>query len=71
MPVKPRKLSGHDWEVYFIYPDGEDDSIAVSGCETPEEAIATARASLNAYGNSNDEQDEFEIVAVVRADAEI
>lgn len=71
MTRKTAKRSGPDWEVYFVYPDGDDDSMEVSGCATPEEAIAAARASLNAYCKSDDEKDQFEIVAVVRSDAEI
>jgi hypothetical protein len=65
------KRSGFDWEVYFVYLDGEDDSMTVSNCWTPEEAIAEARTSLNAYAKSDDEKDQFEIVAVVRSDAKI
>lgn len=69
MPTKPTKPPGHDWEVYFVYFDGEDDSMQVTGCWTPEEAIAKARDVLNAYAKSDDEKDQFEIVAVIRADA--
>ncbi len=43
----------------------------VEGCWTPEEAIAKARDALNAYTKSDDEKDQFEIVAVVRSDAAI
>ena len=43
----------------------------VESCWTPEEAIAKARDALNAYANSDDDKDQFEIVAVVRSDAEI
>jgi hypothetical protein len=71
MATKPPKRGGFEWEVYFVYLDGEDDSLTVSGCWTPEEAILEARASLSAYSKSNDEKDQFEIVAVVRTDAEI
>lgn len=71
MANKPTKRSGFDWEVYFVYLDGENDSMAVSGCWTPEEAIAQARDALNAYAKSDDEKDQFEIVAVIRADAKI
>jgi len=69
MPSKKR--AGFDWDVYFVYLDGEDDSLQVTGCWTPEEAIAEARAALNAYAKSDDERDQFEIVAVIRSDAEI
>ena len=43
----------------------------VEGCWTPEEAIAKAREALNAYAKSDDDKDQFEIVAVVRSDAQI
>jgi len=69
MPSKKR--AGFDWDVYFVYLDGEDDSLQVTGCWTPEEAIAEARAALNAYAKSDDEKDQFEIVAIIRSDAEI
>ena len=69
MPSKKR--AGFDWDVYFVYLDGEDDSLQVTGFWTPEEAIAEARAALNAYAKSDDEKDQFEIVAVIRSDAEI
>lgn len=71
MPSAPKKPPGHDWEVFFVYFDGENDSMQVEGCWTPEEAIAQARDALNAYCKSDDEKDQFEIVAVVRSDAEI
>lgn len=71
MSSKISKRAGHDWEVYFVYFDGEDDSMQVEGCWTPEEAIAQARDVLNAYAKNDDEKDQFEIVAVVRSDAEI
>ena len=71
MAAKPQKPAGHSWEVFFVYFDGEDDSIAVTGCWTPEEAIAQAREALNAFAKSDDEKDQFEIVAVIRADAAI
>ena len=72
MPAAPKNPPGHDWEVFFVYlDDGEDDSMQVEGCWTPEEAIAKARDALNAYTKSDDEKDQFEIVAVVRSDAAI
>jgi hypothetical protein len=43
----------------------------VSGFWTAEEAIAEACTQLNAYCKSDDEKDQFEIVAVIRSDAEI
>ncbi|MCF8478580.1 MAG: hypothetical protein K9G60_16250 [Pseudolabrys sp.] len=70
MPSVPKKPSGHSWEVFFVYFDGEDDSIQVVAW-TPEEAIAQARDALNAYAKSDDDKDQFEVVAVVRSDAEI
>jgi hypothetical protein len=71
MPAKPKTLAGHDWEVFFVYFDGEDDSMPITDCGTPEEAIAQARDALNAYAKSEDEKDQFEIVAVIRSDAKI
>ena len=72
MPSALTKPSGHSWEVFFVYlEDGEDDSMQVVGCWTPEEAIAKARDALNAFCKSDDEKDQFEIVAVVRSDAAI
>lgn len=71
MPSAPKKPPGHDWEVFVVYFDGEDDSIQVESCWTPEEAIAQARDALNAYAKSEDDKDQFEIVAVVRSDAAI
>lgn len=72
MPSKPKKLPGHDWEVFIRYlEDGEDDSLQVESCWTPEEAIAKAREALNAYAKSDDDKDQFEVMAVVRSDAEI
>lgn len=65
------KRSGFDWQVYILYLDGDDDSLEVAGCWTPEEAIAKARDALNAYCKSDDDKDQFEIVAVVRSDAAI
>jgi hypothetical protein len=66
------KPPGHDWEVYVVHlEDGEDDSLQVAGCWTPEEAIAKARDALSVYAKSDDEKDQFEIVAVIRSDAEI
>lgn len=65
------KRSGFDWQVYILYLDGDDDSLEVAGCWTPEEAIAKARDALNAYCKNDDDKDQFEIVAVVRSDAAI
>ena len=71
MPAKPKKPAGHSWEVFVVYFDGEDDSMPVEGCWTPEEAIAQAREALNAYAKTDDDKDQFEIVAVIRSDAKI
>lgn len=72
MPTKSKKPPGHDWEVFIRYlEDGEDDSLEVTGCWTAEEAIAKTREALNAFAKSDDEKDQFEIMAVVRSDAEI
>jgi hypothetical protein len=45
--------------------------MSVFGCSTPEEAIAEARASLNALCESEQERNQFEIFAVVRKGAEL
>jgi hypothetical protein len=72
MPTKSKKQPGHDWEVFIRYlEDGEDDSLQVESCWTAEEAIAKARDELNAFAKSDNEKDQFEIMAVVRSDAEI
>lgn len=71
MATKSAKRGGFDWEVYFVYLDGENDSMAVTNCWTVEDAAAEARAQLNAYCKTEDEKDQFEIVAVVRVDARI
>lgn len=71
MPSETKKPPGHDWEVFFVYLDGEDDSMAIAGCWTPEEVIAEARSQLSVYCKNDDEKDQFEIVAVVRSDAKI
>jgi hypothetical protein len=71
MPTKSKKPAGHSWDVFLVYFDSEDDSLRVAGCWTPEEAIAKAREELNAYAKSDDEKDQFEIVAVIRSDADI
>jgi hypothetical protein len=71
MAPKSNTPAGHSWEVFFIYFDGEDDSMPVEDCWPPEEAIAKAREALNAYAKSDDERDQFEIVAVIRADAAV
>jgi hypothetical protein len=71
MPSKSKKI-GHDWEVFIRYlEDGEDDSLQIESCWTADEAIARARDELNAYVKSDDDKDRFEIIAVVRSDAEI
>ena len=71
MTSKPKKPAGHSWDVFFVYFDGDDDSLRVTGCWTPEEAIAKARDELNAYAKSDEEKDQFEIVAVIRTDAAV
>lgn len=71
MPAKPTKPAGHSWDVYFVYFDGDDDSLRVDACWTAEEAIAKARDELNAFAKSDDDKDQFEIVAVIRSDATI
>ena len=69
--TKSPKRGGFDWEVFIVYLDGDDDSLTVSNCWTVEEAAAEARTSLNAYAKNDDETDQFEIVAVIRTDAQL
>ncbi len=69
--TKSPKRGGFDWEVFILYLDGEDDSLTVSNCWTVEDAVTEGRAQLSAYNKDDDEQNAFEIVAVIRADAEI
>jgi len=45
--------------------------MSVFGSATPEEAIAEARFSLNAFCDTEEEKDQFEILAVVRQAADI
>jgi hypothetical protein len=71
MATNTVKRGGFDWEVFIVYLDGDDDSLTVSNCWTVVEAAAEARASLNAFCKSDDEKDQFEIVAVIRSDAKI
>lgn len=65
------KRPGSDWDIYYMYLDGERDCMSVFGSATPEDAIAEARYSLNALCESEAEKDQFEILAVVRQGAGI
>lgn len=69
--AKIEKRPGPDWTVYYIdLVDGGAESMSVFGSATPEEAVAEARASLNALCES-EEKDQFEILAVVRQGSNI
>ena len=71
MTDKIEKRSGADWEIYYMDMDGDRECMSVFGCSTPEEAIAEARDSLNAFCENKEEEDQFEILAVVRVGADI
>lgn len=71
MATEVVKRPGADWDIYYMYLDGECDCMSVFGSATPEEAIAEARWSLNATCRSDEEMDLFEILAVVRLGAPI
>jgi len=71
MAIEVVKRPGADWEIHYMYLDGERDCMSVFGCPTPEEAIAEARYSLNVSCESEEEKDQFEILAVVRIGAGI
>jgi hypothetical protein len=49
-----------------MYLDGSRDCMVVFDAATPEEAIAEVRFSLNALCEAKEEEDQFEILAVVR-----
>ena len=67
MTIKIEKRPGPDWEVFYVdNHDGSRERMSVFGSATPEDAIAEARASLNALCDRDEEIDQFEIVAVVR-----
>jgi hypothetical protein len=66
MSIEIVKRPGADWDVYYMDLDGSRECMSVFGCPTPEEAIAEARSSLNALSESDEERDQFEILAVVR-----
>jgi hypothetical protein len=51
--------------------DGVRECMSVFGSATPEEAIAEARYSLNVSCESEEEKDQFEILAVIRLGAGI
>jgi hypothetical protein len=61
------KRPGPDWGIFDMYIDnGSKECMSVFGSLTPEEAIAEARASLNMFCKTEEEKDQFEILAVVR-----
>jgi hypothetical protein len=65
------KNPGPDWDVHYMYLDGQRDCMSVFGCRTPEEAIAEAGYSLNVLCESEAEKDRFEILVVIRLGAGI
>lgn len=65
------KRPGPDWDIHYMDIDGTRDCMSVFGCATPEEAITEARYSLNALCESEEERDQFEILAIVRVGADI
>lgn len=65
------KRPGADWDIYYIYLDGERYCMSVFGSATPEDAIKEARYSLNVSAETGEEKDQFEILAVVRQGAGI
>ena len=71
MSAKVEKRPGPDWDVHCMDLDGSRECMSVFGSQTPEDAIAEARASLNAFCEREEEKDQFEIVAVVRQGVEI
>jgi hypothetical protein len=72
MAEKVMKRLGPDWDIFQMdIHDGSRDCMSVFGSSTPGEAIAEARAPLNAFCDSEAEKDQFEILAVVRQGAEI
>ncbi|MBI3704739.1 MAG: hypothetical protein HY244_13055 [Rhizobiales bacterium] len=68
---KIEKRPGADWEVYYMDIDGTRECMSVFGCLTPEEAIEEARYSLNVSAETEEEKDQFEILAVVRLGADL
>jgi hypothetical protein len=71
MNTKLVKRPGADWDIYYMYLDGSRECMSVFGCPTPEEAIAGARSSLKALCESDEDLDQFEILAVVRQGADL
>lgn len=72
MTYKIEKRPGADWQIYYMdLHDGGRECMSIFGSATPEEAIAEARASLNALCETKEEEDQFEILAVVRQGVDI
>lgn len=65
------KRPGPDWDIHYMDMNGVRECMSVFGCATPEGAIAEARYSLNALCTSEEERDQFEILAVIRQSAGI
>lgn len=72
MTGKIEKRPGADWEIYYMdIADGARERMCVFGASAPEEAVAEARYSLNASCETEEEKDQFEILAMVRLGADI
>jgi hypothetical protein len=72
MTDKIEKRPGPDWDIYYMdLHGGGRECMSVFGSSTPEDAIAEARASLNAFCETEEEKDQFEILAVVRQGVDI
>jgi hypothetical protein len=72
MTDKIEKRPGPDWDIFYMdLHDGGTECISVFGRLTPEDAIAEARFSLNALCETEEEKDQFEILAVVRQGVDI
>jgi hypothetical protein len=72
MTRQNRKRPGPDWDIFYMdAQDGSRECMSVFGSATPEDAIAEARASLNAFCETEAEKDQFEILAVIRQGVDI
>jgi hypothetical protein len=72
MTAKIEKRPGPDWDIFYMdIEDGSRECMSVFGSLTPEGAVAEARFSLNALCETEEEKDQFEILAVVRQGADI
>jgi hypothetical protein len=72
MTDKVAKRPGPDWDIFYMdLLGGGSECMSVFGSSTPEEAVAEARVSLNSFCETEEEKDQFEILAVVRQGADI